>query len=277
MALETTQEEKEVRGYPADGWLKGYFYRVETDRRDGERRHERSWKNWDYLRLKDFALHLLEPRAGRKILDIGCGDGAMMVYCGLQGAEVHGQDLDRESVAKANEYLARFGIRGKAVCGDVSRMAYAENFFDAAVSGDFMEHVPDETKVKVLREVRRCLKPGAPLVIKTPNLSYLRVSLAFKRLRALLTLKNPMRYWISHSPGTDDPQHVGLTTRWRLTRCLLQSGFTNYEFRYAPFRRLGHAPWIERLSTETVWFRDLLCEDLFCRTWKPIVSSHFPD
>ncbi len=263
--------------YPQDGWLKGYFYLNETDVLGGDRSHQRCWKNVDFLRLKDVALHLLDPRPSKRILDIGCGDGAMMVYCGLQGAIVYGQDLEEQHIVKANEYLKRFGIQGEARCGDARHLDFPDHFFDGAISGDFMEHVTDDVKVEVLKEARRCLKPGAPLVIKTPNLNYLRLSLLYKRLRAVFRLQNPMRYVISHAPGTDDPQHVGLTTRRRLTQCLFAAGFLNYTFYYAPLRRLGHSPVMEWLSVEAWGFRDVLCEDLFCRTWKPIVMTYFPD
>jgi SAM-dependent methyltransferase len=270
-------ERKVLDKYPPDGWLKGYFYINEPDVIGGDRSEERCWKNTDYLRLKDFALSLLNPQPSENIIDVGCGDGAMMVYCGLQGATVYGLDLDERHVAEANRDLRRFGIQGEARCGDARRLDFPDNFFDGAISGDFMEHVTDDVKVAVLREVKRCLKPGALLVIKTPNLRYLKVALLYKRLRAISRLRNPWRYTIAHSPGTDDPQHIGLTTRPRLTLCLLQAGFLNYKFHYAPLRRLGFSSLMETLSVDIWGIRDFLCEDLFCVTWKPIIASHFPD
>ena len=68
-------------------------------------------KNVDFLRLKDMALHLLDPRPGLKMLDLECARGAQMVYCGLQGAEVYGQDLDPANVALANRKMAHLKLR----------------------------------------------------------------------------------------------------------------------------------------------------------------------
>jgi SAM-dependent methyltransferase len=263
-------------GYPEDGWLRGYF--VVGDESGHVRQGPvRAWKNRDFLRLRDVALHLLDPRPGITILDVGCADGATMVYCGLQGAAVYGIDLNAEHVAAANAYLARFGIRGEARVADAAAMNLPVSAFDGVITSDFLEHVTDEVKTRVLRGIYDVLKPGRPLVIKTPNLAYLRLALLYKRARGVLHFRNPWRIVIPHTPGTDDPQHVGLTTRWALARCLEAAGFVNYRFVYAPLRRFGFVPAIDALSTEMPLVRDWLSEDLVCLAYKPITLAHFPD
>jgi SAM-dependent methyltransferase len=263
--------------YPADGWLRGYFTTDELDVHDGARASNTYRKNVDFLRLRDAALHALKPEAGKIILDVGCADGAMMVYCGLQGAEVYGQDINPHVVSIANGLLSRFNLRGQAVCGDASTLQFPDNHFDGVISSDFFEHITDNTKVQVLSEIRRVLKPGATLVIKTPNLSYLRAALFYKRVRAIAKLQNPSKLVIPHTPGTDDPQHIGLINRGRLLSCLLRAGFVNYHFFYAPLRRFGYSALMEVISTEIPVLRDIFCEDVFCAVFKPITLSHFPD
>ena len=51
------------------------------------------------------------------------------------------------------------------------------------LSSDFHEHFDDALALAINREAWRVLKPGGRYVIKTPNLRYLKTSLAFKRLR----------------------------------------------------------------------------------------------
>lgn len=264
--------------YPEDGWFRGYFYVLpEADVRGGSREAVGVWKDIDFLRLRDRALHAIDPQPGKVILDVGCADGASMVYCGLQGATVYGQDLSAKDVAAANKVLKRYGIAGEARCGDAAELAFPTNHFDGVISSDFFEHITDDIKVKVLREILRVLKPGAPLVIKTPNLAYLKLSLYYKRLRAVARLRNPFKIVIPQTPGTDNPEHVGLTTRWRLTRNLTEAGFLNYWFFYAPLRRFGQSSAIDILTSEVPVVRDVLCEDVFCKALKPITLSHFPD
>ena len=131
--------------YPPDGALRGYFYTVPADER-GEHTPTGVWKNTDFLHLRDFALYLADLAPGRRVLDVGCFTGAMMVYCGLQGAEVYGQDLDAEHVAAANEALRRFGLTGEARCGDAVQLLFPDNHFDTVIAADFFEHITDDTK-----------------------------------------------------------------------------------------------------------------------------------
>lgn len=263
---------------PDDWGLNGYFY-VMPDYavKDAARPRDLVWKNRDFLRLKDRAILLLGPLRGARILDLGCADGASMVYCGLQGAEVNGIDLDAIQVARANERLRRFGLTGQALAADARNMPFPDDHFDGVISNDFFEHVTVPDKIAVLREARRVLRPGAPIVIKTPNLRYLQLSLWFKRLRALARLRDPRGLVIPMTQGHDHPDHIGLTTRTELTGCLISAGFLNYEFSYAPLRRFGASRFMEMLSVEVPVTRDLLCEDVFCRAYKPIIDSHFPE
>lgn len=258
-------------------WLRGYFFKQPDDVLDGEA-VPGVWKNVDFLRLRDAALHLLDPRPGRTILDIGCAEGATMVYCGLQGATVYGQDLDQAAVAEANRALARYGITGEARVGNaVDLHAFEDASIDGVIASDFFEHIPDDEKIACLRECARVLKPGGIVVLKTPNLSYLRLALLYKRVRALLRLSDPRRIVIPHTQPSGDMEHIGLTTRFRLARCLQAANFLNYEFRYSPLRRFERSVLFEILSTEIPIVRDWLSEDVLVRAYKPIALSHFPD
>lgn len=263
--------------YPDDGWLRGYYLVGDESGHIPANLAGRAWKNIDAMRLRDAGLHRLHLRHGDTILDVGCADGATMVYCGLQGAITYGVDLNPKHIAAANAALRRFGISGEARCADAIEPVFPANYFDSAISSDFFEHVTPAVKLLVLKNIYRMLKPGCPLVIKTPNLSYLRLALLYKRVRALFRFRNPFTIVIPHTPGTEDPQHVGLTTRWELTRLLQAAGFLNYQFSYVPLRRFGASPAVEVLSTELPVIRDWLCEDIFCVAHKPIALAHFPD
>lgn len=140
---------------PRDPWLRGYFPLGRNDVLGDRAATGLWWKDSDFLRLKDFALHLLDLEPGKLVLDLGCSNGATMVYCGLQGATVYGQDLDAGFVATANEALRRFGIQGEARCGDAVELLFPDNYFDSIVSNDFFEHITAEVKTRVLREMYR--------------------------------------------------------------------------------------------------------------------------
>jgi SAM-dependent methyltransferase len=180
-------------------------------------------------------------------------------------------------VSAANRQMARFKLQGEARVGDAARLTFPDNHFDGVISSDFVEHITDEVKVRMFDEARRVLKPGGMLITKTPNLAYLKVSLLYKRLRALSQLKDPRDLVIAHTPGTDDSS--AHRTGHPLDPHPLPAGrrLSQLPFHYPPLRRFGPSPVVEVLSTEVPVLRDLMSEDLMCVAWKPIVLSHFPD
>jgi SAM-dependent methyltransferase len=66
------------------------------------------------------------PGAGRRLLDVGCGNGSFLAAAREAGFEVHGLDFDPKSVAVAREH---FGI------ADVQALPVAEYAVDAARRG----------------------------------------------------------------------------------------------------------------------------------------------
>ena len=136
--------------YPEDGWLRGYFFVGDESGHTPGRSKGRAWKNVDFMRLRDAGLHRLNPKPGDVILDVGCADGATMVYCGLQGATMYGVDLSGSDVALANAALRRFGIAGEARCANAVDPVFPADHFDAAISSDFFEHITPDVKLAVL-------------------------------------------------------------------------------------------------------------------------------
>jgi SAM-dependent methyltransferase len=259
-------------------WERGYFRDITT----GDRRGTSDWdgklrKNIDFLRLKDKAIHLVDPRPGRTVLELGCGAGAQLVYCGLLGAEVHGVDVNPDAITIANAKIAHLEIAGEARLGDVQQLDYGDDIFDVVLSSDCHEHLPKYVQLGSLCEALRVLKPGGYLILKSPNLAYLHTSLTFKRVRAMLRGADPRGFVIPWTSSEGPDAHVGLTTRGRLGRQLAEAGFLNWQFSYAPLRRFGQRFVVDVLSTEIPLLRDLISEDLFVKAYKPVALSYFPD
>lgn len=258
-------------------WERGYFSPSRDDRRASQE-HGGQWrKNIDFLRLKDLAIHLVDPRPGLRILEVGCGEGAQLINCGLLGAEVHGVDIDECQVAVANAKFNHLDIEGEARIDDVGALSYPDDSFDVVLSSDCHEHLPTDLQFQSLQEALRVLKPGGRLVLKTPNRAYLKLSLQLKRIAALCRLENPCSYVIPRLDEQGPLAHVGLTTRWALSRQLRDAGYLNYEFHHPALRRLGSGWLTDVLSTEIPIMRDFISEDLIVRAYKPIALSFFPD
>lgn len=100
-------------------------------------------------------LALLAPRAGERILDLGCGDGALTVKLVAAGASVVGVDGAPDMVRAA----CALGLDARVVDGQ--RLEFGPEF-DAVFSNAALHWMPDGAAV--IAGVFRALKPGGRFV-----------------------------------------------------------------------------------------------------------------
>jgi len=202
----TTEKSQEIESVN-DAWFRGY-YTDSHDNWDG-----RTWtRNFAELCTRDIAIMSLGELKDKRILDVGCGDGTYAFALSKLGSNVSGQDLSAERITQATQRVYGLGnnLMGRFVCGDASNLMFDSETFDAVFSADFFEHISLSKKREVLAEIYRVLKPGGVLVIKTPNLDYLRISINVRRILNLIRLRSPLVF-IAHTKNNPDNEHVGLT------------------------------------------------------------------
>jgi trans-aconitate methyltransferase len=101
------------------------------------------------------ALDLLAPRAGERILDLGCGDGALTVRLVAAGASVVGVDGAPDMVRAA----CALGLDARVADGQ--KLEFGPEF-DAVFSNAALHWMPDGAAV--IAGVFRALKPGGRFV-----------------------------------------------------------------------------------------------------------------
>ena len=166
--------------------------------------------------------------AGKKVLDVGCQNGAWLTALGQAGAVPTGIDVIELSVEAARIRTRSCGVDARAEVGSACEMPFATGEFDIVASSDVLEHVPD--KVAMLHECVRVLKP-----------------------EGLLFLAAPVRFSVKHLVHDPHYGHPGVSilpgsaARWVTTRFM---GETEYEVETLPtkawtlrhLRRLGMEP-----------------------------------
>lgn len=98
--------------------------------------------------------------SGLKILDIGCGTGAMSARLSKWG-----QLVSADFSPLALDFSKRRGL-SHLVAADAMNLPFAENSFDALVAMDILEHLPDD--VAAMKEFYRVLKPGGKVIATVP-------------------------------------------------------------------------------------------------------------
>jgi ubiquinone/menaquinone biosynthesis C-methylase UbiE len=99
----------------------------------------------------------LEP--GTRLLEIGCGVGAVLAVLGQDypGVELFGVDIERKQLEFARGHLERAGVEATLRQADALALPFADGSFDHVWMMWFLEHVADP--LAVLREARRVLVP----------------------------------------------------------------------------------------------------------------------
>jgi SAM-dependent methyltransferase len=145
-------------------------------------------------------------RHGR-LLDVGCGDGRLLVALRAVGWDVAGVEPDDLAAAAARD---QHGLTVHAGSLDTAPPSFAD--FDVIVLNHVIEHVADP--VATLAEVRSRLRPGGMVVVVTPNLRSLTQQLFHGS-------------WL----GWDPPRHLQLFTRASLRECARRAGYSRIEVR----------------------------------------------
>jgi len=100
-----------------------------------------------------------------KMLDIGCGSGAMMLAAGKM-ASIAGLEVSPTALKNL-----RGDVRGKTIAASVLNAPYPDESFDVITCLDVIEHI--ENDGYALNEIFRILKPGGLVLINVPAYQWL--------------------------------------------------------------------------------------------------------
>jgi ubiquinone/menaquinone biosynthesis C-methylase UbiE len=108
------------------------------------------------------------PLQKKRVLDIGCGKGGVVIACALKGAEAVGFDLDERELNLARLRAKSYNLGNVSISnGDAENIPFPDNYFDLVTALSVLEHV--NNLEKVIKEMVRVTKPGGCCYVTGPN------------------------------------------------------------------------------------------------------------
>ncbi|MBP9748880.1 methyltransferase domain-containing protein [Patescibacteria group bacterium] len=112
-----------------------------------------------------FALVPPAKLSGKRVLDVGCGDGWVTKEFVARGAQVTGVDFSERALSFARLLVPNASF----FHNDGTALPFADASFDYIFFLEVLEHIPPAEIQTVLAELRRVLAPQGELILSVPS------------------------------------------------------------------------------------------------------------
>lgn len=112
--------------------------------------------------LRALAARLVEPQAGMRILDIGCGTGEQLAVLQQAGGEVYGIDLSEAILKIAGEKL---GGAAALSIADAIEIPFPDGAFDLVIFSLFLHQLDPGGRSAAVNEAMRAARPGGRVLV----------------------------------------------------------------------------------------------------------------
>jgi len=155
-------------------------------------------------RVGNIDLEALEAGPGDRIVDVGCGDGALAELLARSGMHVTGVEPAGYLRERFRDRLEGIDPASSVVDGLADRLPFADGEVTHVVMTEVLEHVPEPAAA--LAELRRVLAPGGLLCLSVPT-SY-----------------TELVFWRLHPRYAENATHERIFTKPELQRLIDRAG-----------------------------------------------------
>lgn len=166
---------------------------------------------YDYLTFTEKSkfrrnqIGLMDIRKGEKVLEVGCGTGALSLLSKIavgEFGEVEGIDIAPKMIANAQQKARKANLKINFKIASVNELPYPDNYFDLVISSLMFHHLPVEVKKEGLEEIYRVLKEeggfflcdfGSPHILTIPLMYLMLIWISSTRYQLLGKLSELIR------------------------------------------------------------------------------------
>ena len=176
----------------------------------------------------DWLEQTIHPQKIINYLEIGCGEGFVLIDALARGWKVQGVDIQDLRIDRAKNDNISF------IKGDLLEINFPENSYDSIYIDSALEHVP--SPMLYLKEVKRILRPGGVVYIGVPNEDCLInvAKMLFYKTKKNHAVSVNLRPFVS-------PYHINGFTKKSLKEALYKVGFETFLYR----NFAGHYGWLK--------------------------------
>lgn len=122
--------------------------------------------NWgfDYLACLKHACMIVENHNPDSVLEVGCGDGAIIGSLNRKIPKLVGVDLSEKAIAFAKAFFSE--IEFKVQSADL-----LSDKFDAVMAVEVLEHIPDDQVTSFLKSLEQRTNSGGLIYISVPSIN----------------------------------------------------------------------------------------------------------
>ncbi len=167
-------------------------------------------------RRTQILIDLAEIKAGKRILEIGCGVGIFTEKIANTKAEIIAVDISPDLVNKANNRVTLPNV--KFCVSNIEESCFKYNYFDSIIGVSVLHHL---NLAECLLNIKKCLRPGGKIVFSEPN------------------MLNPQIFLERNIKPLRKKMHLSLDEtaffRWQLKKEIEKSGFESVEVKNFDF------------------------------------------
>lgn len=180
----------------------------------------------EHFKPYEFAAQFINDKT---VLEIGCGDGYGAEYLSRYAKEVVAVDYAQSNITHAQNKYKKPNLTFKVMEGQA--LGFDNNTFDAVCSFQVIEHIPEDTILSYLSEIKRVLKDNGEFYLSTLNINH--------AMKSMLTYKkNPahcreyrfteLKTLLSNVFANNEIYGLHLTLKHRFYLRLKKSGIFNF-------------------------------------------------